>query len=97
GLMMSSPRSLMKTLHAALVEAQEYRQCMPMNFNVNDVDPYWNTYEMLTMLKEVNVYRRSRGWQLASYGDIKRVETMAAGHVDYTTKFALYCAELRSE
>jgi hypothetical protein len=78
--------------YSALVTAQDMRDCMPMR---DHETPYWNTYEMLTMWSMVN---RMRKWAYdrppVPYAEVKRVEQMAAGHIDYTKKFALYCSEL---
>jgi hypothetical protein len=79
---------------AALIDAQRSRDYMPMTFHNNDVDPYWNTYEMLVMLSLVNKMRESLDKQFITWQDIYRCERMASGHIDYTSKFALYCAEL---
>lgn len=78
-------------LRKALVQAQALRQWMPME---DDKTPYWNTYEMLTVWGLVNQFRKALDKGPVLWENVVRVEQMAAGHVDYTKKFALYCAEL---
>ena len=76
---------------AALVSAQHERDYMP----VKDMEtPYWNTYEMLVMWKLVNAKRYGHDRPMLPFSEVQKAEQMASGHVDYTKKFALYCAEL---
>ena len=56
--------------------------------------PGWCEYEREVMLGEVNKLREKKGLPLIGPLDIARVESMAMGHCDYSSKFALYCAEL---
>ena len=56
--------------------------------------PAWCEYEQEVMLGEVNKLRDKKGLPLIGPLDIARVEAMAKGHSDYSSKFALYCAEL---
>ena len=78
-----------------LVEAQRLRsQKSKMIGN----EPEWMIYEREAMLKAVNAVRLQKGLLIeATLADVKRVENCAAGHVDYSQKFALYCAELALE
>jgi hypothetical protein len=77
--------------HAKLIDAQRSREFMP----IQDMDtPYWNMYEKLLMWKLVNQTRNALDKDLVPFSDIERIEQSAAGHIDYTKKFALYCAEL---
>lgn len=57
-------------------------------------NPGWVFHERETMWQEVNRQRSARGFPPVTLLDIKRVEQLAVGHVDYDSKFALYCAEL---
>lgn len=57
----------------------------------------WVIYEREVMLKTVNAVRLQKGLMEATMADIKRAEGCAKGHVDYSQKFALYCAELALE
>jgi hypothetical protein len=61
---------------------------------VNHDIPYWNTYEMLVMWKLVNMMRQSHERPFVPFSAIEHVEQMAAGHIDYTDKFSLYCSDL---
>lgn len=72
--------------------AMSQRAYMPMQ----DLDtPYWNTYEKLVMWKLVNCKRiEGHGLPPVPFSAIERVEQLAAGHVDYFEKFALYCSEM---
>jgi len=56
--------------------------------------PDWHNFEKLSMLAAVNEHRAELSREPRSLADIERVEQMASGHIDYTKKFALYCAEL---
>jgi hypothetical protein len=54
----------------------------------------WMLYERGVMLDAVNAERLKRGLDLVTLADIERAEIPATGHVDYSRKFALYCAEM---
>lgn len=54
----------------------------------------WQREEREAMLEAVNGYRSRFGKSPVVMADVQRVEQMAVGHIDYGTKFALYCAEL---
>lgn len=69
---------------AKLVEAQKQRHTR------DD----WIEFERTTLFEAVNQERASRGLPPVSLADVMRVESFACGHVDYSSKFALYCAEL---
>jgi hypothetical protein len=57
--------------------------------------PKWHQAELKAMCCAVNRIRKQTGCAApVVMADIERVETMASGHTDYSTKFALYCAEL---
>jgi len=57
----------------------------------------WVEMELQAMLDAVNRHRARLGKTPVAVGDVERVETMASGHTDYGTKFALYCTELVEE
>ncbi|MEV7770512.1 hypothetical protein [Kitasatospora sp. NPDC086791] len=80
----------LNTLTAAQQEraAREY---------VTDGELGWVIYERKTMHQAVNAARAERGLTLVPIGAVERVESMASGHYDYSSKFALYCAELIQE
>lgn len=54
----------------------------------------WVEKERNAMFNEINRQRSARGLSPISLKELMRVESMACGHIDYSTKFALYCAEL---
>jgi hypothetical protein len=54
----------------------------------------WVTFERHQMYDAVLRARAQFGKAPIPLSHIKRVEDMACGHVDYSSKFALYCAEL---
>jgi hypothetical protein len=58
------------------------------------VDIEWVENERNFMFEQVNHYRQLAGKPPLTMDKIVRVETMAMGHCDYSSKFALYCAEL---
>lgn len=57
-------------------------------------EPGWVRYERGRMLAVVNDERAKRGLQPVAWTAVAGAESAAAGHVDYVTKYALYCAEL---
>ena len=79
-----SRRQLLTTFREELARAQEQRR--------SRLD--WIEFERNTMLGLVNEERRLRGLPQVSLEDILWVETMAEGHMDYSKKFAIYCAEM---
>lgn len=54
----------------------------------------WLAHEQNAMLWAVNKERGLLGKPPVGLRAIQRVEQQAIGHVDYSSKFALYCAEL---
>lgn len=54
----------------------------------------WVEQERNTMFEEVNRQRGVRGLPSVLLKDLMKAETMVCGHFDYSSKFALYCAEL---
>ena len=54
----------------------------------------WVTYELRGMFGAVNEMRTAAGMPEIDYPSFCRVERLALGHSDYTTKWATYCAEL---
>lgn len=64
---------------------REYRPEVIENFEVA-----WVVYERLFMYGLVN----EESDKLIPLADVVAAEVRATGHIDYTHKFALYCAEL---
>lgn len=84
-------RIRLSKLKADLVAAQRAREYLPIEGGkVLD----WRHYEMLTMLKSVNMMRQGHDRPFVTFADIEWAEGQARGHIDYTKKFALHCAEL---
>lgn len=54
----------------------------------------WVLHERAVLLSEVNRVRAETGGAPVEADAIEDAEQGALGHVDYATKFALYCAEL---
>lgn len=54
----------------------------------------WIAAEHNAMLRAVDELRAARGLPQIDRMFVARAEQMAAGHVDYTKKYALYCADL---
>lgn len=54
----------------------------------------WIAAEHNAMRNAVNDLRVERGLPVIFGDRIARVEQMAAGHSDYTKKYALYCADI---
>ncbi|MFI0900505.1 hypothetical protein [Streptomyces sp. NPDC020983] len=84
-------RPMYDRMYAALTAAQKER---PKRQAMIGDEPEWVRYERDAMWAEVNAARAEAGLGPALLTDILRVEQQAVGHSDYTTKYALYCAEL---
>ncbi len=54
----------------------------------------WMVYERKVMFEAVNTVRLQRNCSPIAIEAVKRAEGCAAGHVDYSQKFPLYCAQL---
>lgn len=83
---------------AVLIEAQKHRktktECVP-----NEADgrssPEWVLFDRRAVLAEVNAIRAERGKQpIDERTLLRKAEWQAEGHSDYTSKYALYAAEL---
>lgn len=81
------------TLHSALASAQAERP-QRGEWDAESGELGWVTHERAVMLDAVNALRQGRGLHAVGVDDVKRAESSACGHVDYTKKFALYCSEL---
>lgn len=58
------------------------------------LDSDWIFRERQAMLNAVNREREKLKKSMLTEEDIRFVEQIACGHCDYSSKFALYCAEL---
>lgn len=74
--------------------AQERNDRAELIPTADGLEPEWVLYERDNMHAAVNRTRASNGLPPCDLAAVKRVETMACGHIDYALKFALYCAEL---
>jgi hypothetical protein len=83
--------NLIKYMHELLIAAQAERD--DRSQSVND-EPGWVAYEREVVLEAINEERTNRGFNTLTPDDVKRAETYAAGHVDYTWTFAIGCAKL---
>lgn len=59
--------------------------------------PAWVCFEMMSMYWAVNDYRQMHELPPVALAQVQDAERQASGHIDYTRKFALYCAELCME
>lgn len=75
---------LQKQLLAILSKAQEQRV----------IRRDWIAFEQQTMLDAVNRMRAERGRETITLTALLKKESLAVGHIDYSSKFALYCAEM---
>src|SRR5205085_8800919 len=84
-------RRALDHLRARLVAAQALRG---RRNEIVDGEVQWATYEREVMCHEVNKLRARRGLAPVSIDDVRAKEDLACGHVDYTVKYAIGCADL---
>lgn len=88
-------RQLIDHFRKLLAEEQAKRPSREKYVRWGDEDvPEWLKAELEMLRMEVNLQRRERGLRLVQMRDIRRLDTMASGHSDYSVKLAIYCAEL---
>lgn len=89
-------RGNLASLRETLVAAQAVRSERPGLATLADgsSELEWVLYERTQMLAAVNALREHAGKRPISVAAVVAAETRAMGHVDYTTKFAIGCAEL---
>jgi hypothetical protein len=93
--MPTSLKAAADCLYATLTAAQKERAQRPDLVDGPDgPECEWAVYERPRMHGKVNELRTERGLPAVPVEEIIRVERLAAGHVDYSLKFAFYCAEL---
>ena len=88
---MRTQRLLQDQMLRVLGKAQELR---PQKQERLGNEPEWIIYERKVMFEAVNAVRLQRDCAPVTIEAMRRAEGCAAGHVDYSQKFALYCAEL---
>ncbi len=84
-------------LAAAQTERDARPGFTPVTLNLRGYgpeQPAWLAFEVDMMHKAVNRIRASEGQPEVPAEPVWRAQTSAEGHVDYSFKFALYCAEL---
>lgn len=82
-------------LKVALASAQQHRDQRPGIVDTpHGPECEWVRYERAVMLDAVNAERAELGKPPALITEVETMDRMAAGHVDYTDKFSLYCTEL---
>lgn len=84
-------RSLYNQLHAATCERD--RRQDPVQTPTGP-ETGWTVYERQVMHTAVNEIRASYGLPAVDLADIERIDSSAAGHIDWLDKFALRCAAL---
>lgn len=84
--------SLRATLSRAQRERPQRREFIPIEGGGSELG--WVLHEREQMLLAVNTLRAASGKEPVSIEDLLAVESRACGHVDYTTKFAIGCADL---
>jgi len=89
---------IVNTLRTILSEEQSKREDCSMQVadpcNSTIYVPQWVLLEREVMLEAVNRMRHNRGRPRITIKDVALVGQTNSGHVDYTKKFVLYCAEL---
>lgn len=84
------------SLHGHLVVASTMRGQRPGFVDGPDGYPEceWVAFERSLMHELTNKFRAETGLEPVDGDRIMWAERQASGHVDYATKFALYCAEI---
>lgn len=87
---------LVHHLQGVLVDAQSHRsergEWVEGPSGRSEVD--WVRFERTVLLDEVNRLRSAAGRELVTVEQILRKESLALGHHDYPTKFAIGAADL---
>jgi hypothetical protein len=82
-------RSALTTAQEARSERREF---LPQPDGTQELG--WVLYERGQMLTAVNDLRALAGKQPVDLEDVLSAELRASGHIDYTAKFAMGCADL---
>lgn len=90
-MLVSGWQSLIQKFLNILITAQTFRD---QKGKWIDDELEWVIYERQVMFDATNKERANRDLPPVTIDDIKRVEGWASGHIDYSRKLALYCAEL---
>lgn len=81
---------LLREVKASLLDVLSKQQARRDSYS----DLMWIQDESNRMLRETNDWRGLLGKRPVAIEAIAKVETWACGHTDYSSKFALYCAEI---
>lgn len=98
--MLASDRPALNRLYDALCAAQQHRDQrrevveILTASGVRVSEPGWVAHERQVMWATTNALRSEQGLGPVDMAAIERAEASAAGHVDYTKKFALHCEDL---
>jgi hypothetical protein len=77
-------------IKAGMLRALETAQQQRPNRSVAE----WIVFERATLAAEINKRREFLGKRPVSCEDVERIEHQAVGHSDYSSKLALYCAQM---
>jgi hypothetical protein len=95
---MSEKRTVMDQMMAVFRKAAAERDKRPeMVSDPCDDDwrtPAWVVFEREQLHAAINVERLRHGLPTVDLKMVDRVERLASGHVDYASKYTLYCAEM---
>jgi hypothetical protein len=92
---MTSLKAATDMLRAVLAAAQKERDRRPgLVDGPAGPECEWAAFERGCMHTAVNAIRADRGLPSVPMEDVERADCLAAGHSDYSLKFAFYCAEL---
>jgi hypothetical protein len=90
-----SLRDLAAQFRSTLGAAQEERSRRDDFVTIDgETEPGWVFHERDVMHRKVNRIRANAGLPEVPIEAVKQVERHACGHVDYTAKYAFYCAEI---
>lgn len=82
------------SVHHLLVLRDEMLEILRIEQRKRKFDPDWITNELQSMTKAVNVERARLRKPPITHHQMELRERQALGHSDYSSKLALYCAEL---
>ena len=85
---------MFQTFQDAAKDRDKRKDYVPVPGDPTWGEPGYVAYERDVMLTAVNKERSARGLAPVTIRDFMRVEQLAVGHTDYSTKLSLYCAEL---
>lgn len=84
--------SVYQDLRLALARAQDERPNRQQFTQDGELE--WVAYERNVMVDRVNLLRSRRALPPVDSATVRRKESLAEGHIDYSQKFAIGCADL---